>query len=225
MRYMVWLAFMPSFDLNAKASIGSGFARVLPAMCEVDGASYRSPISEDCQQNFIIYLTDGAPGRDENADTRIENLPGFSALIGSCDGSGDGACLDDLAEYLYRTDASATLAGTQNVVTYTIGFDVDIPLLDATARRGGGRYYLADDTGSLTAVLTELLAGIEQRAGTFVAPSIPVSAFNRSAAERDVYVSVFDPSGTAHWPGNLKKYRFDDQQLRDQDGRAAVDHL
>ncbi len=188
-----------------------------------DGAVYRSPIDAGCQQNFIILLTDGEPTQDDDGPARIQALPGFGALLGSCDGSGDGACLDDLAEYLYRTDASAAQADVQNVVTYTIGFDVDIALLEATARRGGGRYYLADDTGSLTAVLTDLLAGIEERAGTFVAPSIPVSAFNRAETTRDVFVSLFKPTGTAHWPGNLKKYRFTGDQLLDRGDETATD--
>ncbi len=190
-----------------------------------NATSYRTPIDEQCQKNFIVYLTDGEPTRDTSADGLIASLPGFAGLIGSCDGSGEGACLDDLAEYLFRSDASATVEGVQNIATYTVGIDIDIPLLESTARRGGGDYYLADDTSSLTIALTELLAGIAERASTFVAPSIPVNAFNRAAAEREVFVSLFQPSATVHWPGNLKKYRFVDGQLLDAAGRTAIDPL
>jgi type IV pilus assembly protein PilY1 len=189
------------------------------------GTQYLTPLTADCQKTFIVLLTDGAPTRDTDANTKIRSLPGFGALLGNCDGFGEGACLDDLAEYLYRTDANPDLDGEQNIVTYTIGFDVDINLLESTAERGGGQYYLADDTGSLTAALTELVGDILQGAGVFAAPTIPVSAFGSTASDRDVYVSLFQPTERVHWPGNLKKYRFDGTQLLDQDGKPAVDPL
>jgi type IV pilus assembly protein PilY1 len=187
------------------------------------GTQYRSPVTAQCQKNFIILLTDGEPTGDVSANAKITALPGFDTLVGACDGGGDGACLDDLAEYLFRSDADATLDGQQNVTTYTIGFAVDAGILASTARRGGGEYYLADDTGSLAAVLGDIVAGIAERSATFTAPAIPANTFNRSATERDVFVSLFQPSGTAHWPGNLKKYRFVENRLVGQDGEPAVD--
>lgn len=186
---------------------------------------YRSPIDAQCQKNFIVLLTDGEPTRDTGADHHIVELPGFSTLVGSCDGTGDGACLDDLAEYLFRSDAAGSVDGLQNVVTYTVGFAIDIPLLESTARRGGGRYHVADDTASLTTALSEVVANIAERAGTFVAPAIPANTFNRAAAERDVFVALFEPAATTHWPGNLKKYRFVEGQLVDAAGDAVVDPL
>ncbi|QOJ31874.1 MAG: hypothetical protein HRU81_07095 [Gammaproteobacteria bacterium] len=186
--------------------------------------SYLSPVTAECQKNFIILLTDGEPSNDDNGTlAKVAGLPGFTALLGGCDGSGDGACLDDLAEYLYRADAAPSIPGMQNVVTYTIGFELDVPLLESAARRGGGRYYVADDTGSLATALSAVISGIAERSATFVAPAIPVNAFNRAASERDVYVSVFKPTGNEHWPGNLKKYRFAGNNLVDQDGQPAVD--
>jgi len=186
------------------------------------GPQYLSPINVDCQKNFVVLLTDGEPTRDVSANNKIRNLPGFASLLGTCDGAGDGACLDDLAEYLYRTDASSGLAGTQTVSTYVIGFAVDVPLLESTAQRGGGQYYVADDTGSLAAALTDVVTNIVQSAGVFAAPTIPVSAFGQTPDQRDVYVSVFQPTGTAHWPGNLKKYQFRGGTLSGQDGATAI---
>lgn len=187
------------------------------------GTQYLSPLSADCQKNFIILLSDGEPSADTGANAKIRDLPGFGTLIGNCDGTGDGACLDDLAEYLLRADASATLPGLQTITTYTIGFAADVPILETTARRGGGEFYPADDTGSLAAVLGDIVAGIVERSGTFTAPAVPVNSFNRSAETRDAFVAVFQPTGTTHWPGNLKKYRFEDGRLVGQDGEPAVD--
>lgn len=183
---------------------------------------YQAPLTDACQKTFIVLLTDGEPTRDQEANAAIASLPDFATLVGSCDGSGEGACLDDLAEYLFRSDASAGLAGTQNVVTYTIGFALDFPLLAETARRGGGEFYVVDDTASLTAALTDLVTGITESAGLFAAPAIPVTAFGQSSLERDVYVSLFQPTTTARWPGNLKKYRFTVDGLTGLDGAPAV---
>jgi len=187
------------------------------------GSRYATPLSADCQKNFIILLSDGEPSADTGANAKIRALPQFATLIGNCDGTGDGACLDDLAEYLLRSDASATLPGLQTITTYTIGFAADVPILESTARRGGGEFYPADDTGSLAAVLGNIVSGIVERSGTFTAPSVPVNSFNRSAETRDAFVAVFQPTGTTHWPGNLKKYRFEASGLVGQDGEPAVD--
>ncbi|NNC66198.1 MAG: hypothetical protein HKN84_15555, partial [Gammaproteobacteria bacterium] len=111
--------------------------------------AYNTPIDLACQKNFVVLLTDGEPSRDTGANSKIAGLPGFSTATGnaSCDGTGDGACLDDMAAYLYESDLSP-LPGKQNVVTYTIGFTIDLPILKTTAQRGGGGYFLADDTAS-----------------------------------------------------------------------------
>ncbi|MDH5274868.1 MAG: PilC/PilY family type IV pilus protein [Gammaproteobacteria bacterium] len=185
---------------------------------------YRSPISEACGKNFIILLTDGEPVNDASAENKIPALPGFSTIVApACDGSGVGRCLDDMAAYLYGKDLNDTLPGLQNVVTHTIGFTADFPLLVATAARGGGEYHLADDTATLSAALSGIVLSIFDNVGTFAAPAVPVNAFNRTQNLSEVYVSVFQPTETARWLGNLKKYRLSDDGLVGQDGRPVID--
>lgn len=188
-----------------------------------NGSAYLAPVNFSCQKNYIVLLTDGAPTRDTSAESKIEALDGFGELIGDdCDGSGDGSCLDDMAEYLFESDLDGSLPGQQNVTTYTIGFTVDLPLLASTASRGGGEYKLADDTATLATVLSDIVLSIKDDATTFSAPSVPVNAFNRTQNLNDVFVSVFEPSATVHWPGNLKKYRLVGGELVGQDGQPAV---
>ena len=189
---------------------------------------YESPLEFQCQKNYVVFLTDGEPTRDTAADNLIPALPGFADVNttgGSCDlngSNGQGHCLDDMAEYMYKADMNPNLDGIQNVTTYTIGFTVDLPLLASTAARGGGEYRLADDTSSLAKVLTDIVSSILKQSTTFTAPAVPVNAFNRTQNLRDVYVSVFEPSGHAHWPGNLKKYRIENGQLVGQNSQPAV---
>ncbi len=190
----------------------------------IDSPLYRSPITESCSKNFIILLTDGEPTQDASAVSKITALPDFATLVGpTCDGSGEGQCLDDLAAYLLRQDLDDTLPGLQNVVTHTIGFEVDFPLLVSTAARGGGEYHLADNTASLSTALSGIVLSIFDNAGTFAAPAVPVNAFNRTQNLSDVFVSVFQPTETARWRGNLKKYRLVGGQLVGQDGRPVID--
>jgi type IV pilus assembly protein PilY1 len=207
----------------------------VPASRLGDGLTYASPARNEGQKNFVVLLTDGEPDGDTEADSKIVALPGFSSLVGSaCDGAGDGACLDDMAEYMFKRDLRSTVDGMQNVVTYTIGFDIDLPLLDSTAKRGGGEYFLADDTGSLTQALQKIVDQVKDAGSVFTAPAIPVNAFNRIETLDDVFISVFESSSSFHWPGNLKKYRVqiqdsggagqpDTVSLVGQDGQSVVD--
>ena len=186
-----------------------------------DSSTYLSPLQASCQHNFIVYLTDGEPTQDSDADSKIQSLvdakgQSFTTLSGSstCDvetyppgfNPSGGNCLDDLAQFLYKGDLS-TLADQQNVITYTIGFTVDLPILADTAARGGGAYYTANDTGSLTNALTNIVTQILDKGASFVSPTISVNSFNRTQNLNDLFVSLFRPTDSFHWPGNLKKYK------------------
>lgn len=190
------------------------------------GDTYVSALEEGCQKNFIVYLSDGEPTEDTGANSKITSLPNWSAVLGSsgCDGSGDGRCLDDLAEYLFKADLDPNLEGTQNVITYTVGFDIDLPLLASTAERGGGAYFTANDSGSLSSALTSILYDILSESSTFSAPAVSINSFNRTRNLNDLFISVFTATSTAHWPGNLKKYRLrpSDSEIVDALGNPAV---
>jgi type IV pilus assembly protein PilY1 len=189
-----------------------------------NGAQYKSPLDEACSKNFIILLTDGEPSGDADAVNKIQGLPGFAATVApNCDGSGEGRCLDDLAEYLASYDLSPTLPGIQSVTTHTIGFAADFPLLQSTAARGGGEYHMADDTASLATALSGIVLSIFDNAGSFAPPTVPVNTFNRAENLNDVFMSVFQPSERTRWMGNLKKYRFTDGELVGQNGEAVID--
>ena len=170
----------------------------------LDGANYQSPIEYACQKNFVILLTDGDPTYDTDADSAIEGLPGFSAATGSTSCSGN--CLDELADYMYSADCS-DLTDTQNVITYTIGFNTDQTLLQNAATKGGGQYYTADDTAGLTDVFTSILTDILAINTTFIAPAVSVNAFNRFNHREELYYALFRPDRRPNWNGNVKRFR------------------
>jgi type IV pilus assembly protein PilY1 len=194
---------------------------------------YLSPFEYECQRNFIVLLTDGEPTQDTAADAAIRSMTdanggSFSSLVGAtCDvepSVDNGYCLDDLAEFLHEGDLS-TLPGQQTITTYTVGFTIDLPILAETAARGGGRYYTADDTATLATALTSIVTSILSEDTAFTAPTVAVNSFNRTQNLSDLFISVFRPSGRAHWPGNLKKYRVRtrDAEILDARGNPAID--
>jgi type IV pilus assembly protein PilY1 len=236
--------------------------------------TYNSPADYSCQKNYIVYLTDGEPVNDNQADPYMEGsttsqqvnagsqsectaeggvwrtsfrgntctittytggLPNWQQVTGGCVGTGSGRCTSALAKYMYQSDLRPDVEGTQNIRSYFIGFGGDFydsntgttssafQFLQNAAAAGGGAAYTATDYASLTSVFNQILANIAADIDTsFSAPSVAVNAFNRTQTLDDLYVSVFSPQTTMHWPGNLKKYKVVNEVVTDADGNAAV---
>lgn len=175
-----------------------------PALCTYTG-TYTSPFNYACQQSYIIYMTDGLPTKDSHANSKIQALPG----VGTCDnpgGLGTGYCLDDLAGYMYNNDLYAARNGTQRVVTYVIGFQIDSGLLEQAATKGHGKYYTSNTAAGLTSAFQSALSDILSINTSFAAPSLSVNAFNKLFNRNSVYFSLFKPESTARWNGNIKKF-------------------
>jgi type IV pilus assembly protein PilY1 len=209
---------------TSKGNLGVASPSVQDSRVSGNQALYDSPIDFQCQRNFIILLTDGVP-TDDAAETRITRLPGFT---GGCAGSGQGRCLDEMAGYLRNRDLAQqdSLPGVQNAVTYTVGFGPEVEasaLLQATALAGGGEAFSASDVVELTNALQQIVADIAQRSATFTTASVAVNAFNRTQTTNEVFISVFQPTDSERWPGNLKKYSLLNGAIVDSAQRAAVD--
>ncbi|MBT8080581.1 MAG: PQQ-binding-like beta-propeller repeat protein [Gammaproteobacteria bacterium] len=196
------------------------------ALVSGNNGMYDEPADFACSKNFTVLLTDGEPTQDVDVYDKVPDLPNYVTAMGSgsCDGGNvNGACLDDISEYLSKEDINPNVPGMQNVTTYTIGFTVDLDILKDTAENSGGQYYLAEDVQSLTAALTDIVTNIFDRDISFAAPTVAVNAFNRTQHLNDLYVSVFRAKDQHHWPGNLKKYQINQGTIRDANGNPAVD--
>lgn len=193
------------------------------------GGYYQSPIQASCQQNYVIFVTDGMATEDGNAVLRT------ICTGGDCDGDGKEPgdllhSMDDVAKYLYDTDMSSTFDGTQNVITFTIGFgltgadDDAVNLLNraADSGHGHGQAYLAGDQADLSTAITRIVSNIMEINTSFVAPVVPVSPENRTAGASRVYIGLFKPVNGAAWEGNVKKYGLDSKNhLTDKNGAYA----
>jgi type IV pilus assembly protein PilY1 len=214
------------YGINSRKFPGSGGEEPSVAASRQPGnqGMYSSPLLESCQKNFIVLLTDGLPTADNSADTEIEALFGAS-----CGASGNGRCLEEIAEYMYENDMRPSVPGLQdqNVTTYTIGFGPEVnnsQILQNTASRGGGVFYEASDTATLSTVLTNIVRTILDQNTSFTAPAVSVNAFNRTQNLNDLYVTVFRPSETYFWDGNVKKYRLNPAGfIEDANNQPAVE--
>lgn len=189
-----------------------------------------------CQKNFVLLVTDGGPEDDftSNAAVQALNYAGISGTIsphthtdetqadtpsgqfetggapyGPTDLAGGGyVWLDELAYYMASADMNPAIDGRQPVITYTIGFaGANTPVLQNAAARAGGNNYVADDAEQLAAALTEAVAAIREWNPTGGAPTVPISALNRSENADDIYLAFFGPSSSQSWSGTVKKFR------------------
>jgi len=190
-----------------------------------DHNKYVSPIDYQCQQNYQVLLTDGEPTYDYDADTAIAALPDFTTAGGTCSFNSGDDCLDELSKYLHDHDQRSDMDDTQTVTTYTIGFTSDQTLLQDTANNGGGKYYTADDATQLTTAFNQIISDILAVNTTFVAPAVPVNAFNRLTNRDELYFALFRPEKFPLWSGNVKRYQLTGSPpiITDLNGDPAVD--
>jgi len=181
-----------------------------------------------CRLNYIIVVTDGAPTDDANN----HHGSAFSSTFGSdFDGDGDSNnsaddndTLDDVAAYLFQRDlvADSVMPGVQNIVTYTIGFSLDLPLLRDTATNGDGRYFTGDTADQLGEQLRAALEDIQLRNGSFTAAAVPGS---QSAFGQGFYTAYFEPRPRGDlFRGHLQAYRLTSTfDVEGTDGASAID--
>ena len=141
----------------------------------------------------------------------IAGLPyGPVDLAGTAESPADNGYvfLDELAWYMSRSDMSATLQGSQPVITYTIGFaGAASPVLQNAAVVAGGVYYVADSSAALATALVQAIAAIQAWNPSASSPTVPISALNRAQNSSDVYLAFFGPTGLVNWDGTVKKFQ------------------
>ncbi|MEH6472914.1 MAG: PilC/PilY family type IV pilus protein [Halopseudomonas sp.] len=164
---------------------------------------YTSPISESCQSNHIVLLTDGYASVN-TSESKVKAMIGAT----SCADAGSSACGPELVNYLQNTDQlPSSMAEDQLITTHTIGFNFSDQWLHNLATEGGGGFYEADSASQLTSAFDTIFKTIKAVNTTFVEPSVTINQFNRFAHRDDVYFALFKPQETAKWYGNLKKYQ------------------
>ncbi len=182
-----------------------------------------------CQMNFVVLVTDGLPTQD----SYLTQLPSGSFFNTSDNGiapwgppaadNDPDSLLDDVAYYMYNNDVfpddelqgqltqanfDRVVQQQQRVFTYVVGFNIDHPLLEKTARHGGGEYYTARDKDDLVEALYKIMGSIDEKVNAFAAFAAPKYSFTHG---RRGYVATFIPRNyRSLWDGYLKCYLLDD---------------
>jgi len=200
-------SFTPSRDLDAEDPVGT----------------YKSPFSSCSDKAYVILMTDGVPTSDNNADTKVKALGTADGYAMSAFG---GNYLAAIAGWMNNNDVNTSIDGKQTVSTYTIGFSsgatAAAPLLTEAALLGGGKYYAATNTASLTAALTNVLANLEPSNDSLTSASVAANNFDRTETLNSVYYAMFQPDRGPRWQGNLKKYKIVGGEQVGKDGETAI---
>lgn len=149
---------------------------------------------------------------DISCPARLEGSSVNNPFVGTSDDSASyGRSIRDVAMYAY--DMDMRVGGTdldgksfdearfkkQNLTTYTVGFAVDDPVLQAAAIVGGGKYYTSTDQSTLTAALSsavnDIIASVSNAGGVATRSEILSTANNKALQP------VFNPKG---WYGELR---------------------
>jgi len=212
-------------DYTGNSTANTAGALAGNAFTSASSSTYISPISDACQKNYVIYVSNGLPqsGADSgnpSASTLLSNVGGAGAIstIPLTNNTAQGNIGDEYARFLYQTDVS-DLAGKQNVITYTVnvydpahvtGNDTaNIVLLESMANQGHGRYFAATSTAALADALKTVFNEVQSVNSVFASVTLPVSVNVRGTNLNQVYLGGFRPDADSapRWFGNLKQYQ------------------
>jgi len=169
-----------------------------------------------CQLNAVVLISDGEPTSDGDIPQAIKNL-NITCSGPGCTGS--GAYLDDVASWFYNRDlqtenpsnGSWSAAGKQVLQTYTIGFGIDIPLLQSAADNGDGEYQPASDATSLAEAIVAAIEDVKSRAMAFGSTSV---ASLQTSSEGSSLIPRFVPSAAGEpWRGYLYRFKLENESV------------
>ncbi|GIU22930.1 rRNA (guanine-N1)-methyltransferase [Shewanella schlegeliana] len=214
-------------------SVGSlGYKKNIPPrdISIESGGKYISPFKECQNRAYVVYITDGVPTLDHNADHKVLELSGITSADQFVNSSPSfTSYLPALAGWMNTNDVntSENAPDEQNVTTFTIGFsegaDDAADLLLKTAEKGGGKYFPAANASALQSALQQVFSQILEVNASFTSPSIASNNFDRTRTFDSVYYSMFLPNKGPRWSGNLKKFRVTgDGDIVDKNGVNAL---
>lgn len=196
-------------------------------------------VSGDCGSNTLVILTDGAEQAYKYNTTTfpasVKQLTDKTCVVtpgGSTDWNRAWGCSKDIAKTMYEPQGTGATAMAEDghyysVKTYTIGFGPIAKTgggeLNAIAVQGGGDYFPATDSAALIDVFEQIVSSTTSAGTAVAAPGAAVNALNRYEHLDEIYYSLFKPSVTVNWRGNVKRYRLKAGDIVDVTGAGAID--
>lgn len=205
---------------NSAATLGSNALTASPSSSTL----YNSPVTDTCQKNFIIYISNGPANENQDASsaalTELTNARGSApGTIGLSVSSQQDNWSDEWADFLANTGVPYA-GGRATVSTYTVEVNPSITgqgpgmtaLLQSMAERGKGKYFAVSNQGGgsqIAEALKSIFSEINAVNSVFAATTLPVSVNVRGTNLNQVYIGVFRPDDKLkpRWFGNLKLYK------------------
>jgi type IV pilus assembly protein PilY1 len=205
-----------------------------------NGVRYIPPThTTECGKNYIIYIGHSdSQGNTNNVDAQLyfKNVGGSATQVSP----GAPTSGDEGSRYMFNSDVDPNTAGTQNVITYTIGtygapctgqVCSMITSMKSMANVGGGSYYDATDIQKLYDAIGDILTNIQGTPSVFASATLPVSVNTQGLFLNQVFIGMFRPdeSNSPKWLGNLKQYKLkydvntNSLRLADANNADAVD--
>ena len=199
---------------------------------------YIAPKVESCSTNRVILFSDGEPDADSSADAEIIDLfnstktprpVGLGSYCKTRKQDRLDTCADELSYAMSNLDFHKDLPDTQTVSINTIGGFLDDDSLGAKqsliniAHHGDGAFYSVNDYSSLVSAIKQSMITIDSSLATLSAPGITYASDTQLDIGDEIYYTVFEPSASPGWRGNLKRYRLSDKgMIVGQDGKPAI---
>lgn len=220
----------------------------------IDSRKYQSPIKYACQANYLVLMSDGKPeypyysGEVDGTNyfppsvqtptlyaSQVKVATKLPAYMGktSCEvnkqGYNSGTCGPDLTHWLATVDNNPNLPGDQTVQTYTVGFAMDQEIkgkayLQSLMTVDDG-FFEASTANQLADAFTTILNKVSKSSLSFSSPTYSVDQTTLLSHSDEVYIPVFDRDRKPRWPGNLKKFkRNNNGEIVDANNKAVLNN-
>lgn len=190
-----------------------------PAVADiVKNGKYVSPMNmnNQCESNYVIVMTDGAPSAGSDKLSKAY-----------CSKAGDSvnssyACQEETAKYLNsESNNKNRKVITSNIGLYMGNYEDD---MEGVSKAGGGQTYNAESAEQLAQAFIDELDLIDENSRSISSPGVAINQMNRFQHLDQLYYSVFEPTSSSFWEGNLKRYQLEDGVIKGQNGSAVSEN-
>jgi len=206
--------------------------------------TYNSPITQGCQKNFIIFISNGKIDSSDKDDLApatqcprnlkfctardLLRLAGGNTATIPISAPNDKESSSMANEWAYFMKQS-TLAVSTYVVDIGPTDASHTELMKSMASVGGGKYFGAGVSATqISNALNSIFSEIQSVNSVFASVSLPISVNTQGYFLNQVFIGMFRPDQFPRWAGNLKQYKIglDGGILRllDADENRAVNY-
>ena len=232
---------------NGAGSDASGHVYALPgnALASAGATTYSSPVTDNCQKNFIVYIGNTTAGGNVTQDNTADN-GASGTMLGAAGGATTQIPIsptgfsDNYANEWTRFMKASSYGISTYVIDVSLGNNgnaaANTALLKSMAVEGAGKYFYVDGNAAsvgsdIQTAMNTIFSEVQSVNSVFASVSLPVSVNTQGSYLNQVYIGMFRPNPDAapRWTGNLKQYKLGqvgaDLKLLDATNTSAINNL